>query len=160
MRLTPLVKGIITAAVMIAISLAVYYTDGASGFGYLIYAAYLGGIIWTLVAFARQEPESRTFGKLFNQGFRCFIVVTLVMVAFTALSFILHPEWADEAATKYRADLVKEGNKTPAEIDKIIETAKDQFTISNVGFAIFGYLITGAVMTAAVSGIIIIRRNN
>ncbi len=159
-RLTPLVKGIITGILMIAVSMAIFLSDASeiSSVGYLIYVLYAGGIAWTLIEFAKLYPDRRTFGSLFNQGFRCFIVVTLIMVTFTAIMFSTHPEWAVKAAELYRADLVKEGNKTPEMINEIVETAKKQFTLTNIATAIFGYLITGALMTALGSAFLIRRK--
>ena len=160
MKLTPLVKGIITAVIMIATSLIIYFTKAStnSAVGYLIYALYAGGILWTLMEFAKTQEDPLTFGRLFNQGFKCFIVIALLMVAFTGIMFQLHPEWAEEAAVLYRADLVKEGNKTPVEIDDLVATGKKQFALSNIAAAIFGYLITGALFTAVAAGIILLRR--
>lgn len=157
---TPLVKGIITAIVMIAISLGIYYSDVStnSAVGYVIYIVYAAGIVWTLWDFSRNNPDKRTFGTLFNQGFRCFIIIALLMVAFTGIMFQLHPEWAEEAAKLYREDLVKKGNNTPTEIDEMVATGKKQFALSNIASAIFGYLITGALMTAVASAFFLRRK--
>jgi len=159
-KFTPLVKGVITAVIMIAISLAIYYSkaSGTSAVGYIIYVVYAAGIIWTLVDFSKQHPDKRQFSTLFSQGFRCFIIIALLMVAFTGIMFQLHPEWADEAAVLYREDLVKQGNKTPVEIDQMVATGKKQFALSNIASAIFGYLITGALMTAVASGFLLRRK--
>ena len=53
MKLSPPIKGIITAAAMIAIALITYYSGlpPDSPFQYLVYALYALGIIWTLVAY-------------------------------------------------------------------------------------------------------------
>lgn len=157
-RLKPPIKGIITALIMIGISLSIYYSGGTnSNLGYLIYVAFFGGIIWTLWEHAMYQPEERTFGKLFSQGFKCFIVVTLIMVAFTAIIHILNPQWITEAAEAYREDLIKENTKTPAEIDKIVKMAKDNYVTIRVGSSIFGYLIIGSVFTV-LSSLFLIRR--
>ena len=80
------------------------------------------------------------------------------MVAFTGIMFQMHPEWADEAAVLYREDLVKQGDKTPTEIDDLVASGKKQFVLSNVAAAIFGYLITGALFTAVAAGVVLLRR--
>ena len=58
----------------------------------------------------------------------------------------------------YKEQLVKEGNKTPAEIEEMVAKAKKQYTTGIVSLAIFGYLITGAVITAAGSALLLMRR--
>jgi hypothetical protein len=162
-RLKPLVKGIITAVVMMIMSLAIYYTgaSAASAIGYIIYAAYAGGIIWTIATYANLHPENRTFGQLFNQGFRCFIVITFLMVAFTAAIYNLNPEWVEESAKLYKEDLLKQGNKaskTPEEIESAIAAYKKQFIVSIVAASVFGYLIIGALITAVTSGFFLRRK--
>ena len=159
-KITPLVKGIITGIAMLATSLIFYATKvpASSKIHYIIYIIYAGGIMWSLLDHSKSEAYTGKFGDLFSQGFRCFIVVTLIMVLFTAVMFNMHPEWAEEAAQYYREGLVKEGNKTPAEIDTIVATAKKQFTLTNISGAIFGYLITGSIFTAAGAGLLLMRR--
>ena len=158
-RLTPLVKGIITGIVLVIFSLVLYYSKTPnSKLNYLIYLLYALGIAWTLISYSRSPGFTGKFADSFGQGFRCFIVVTLIMVAFTTIFSMQHPEFADEAATYYREDLVKQGNKTPAEIDKLVADVKKQYTTSIVSLTIFGYLITGAIITAAGSALLMRRK--
>jgi hypothetical protein len=160
-RITPLFKGLITGLVMIAVSLLLNITGKAAGTTnqYLFYVLYAAGIAWTLLAYSRSPNYKPTFGSIFNQGFRCFIIVSLVTVIFTGIYSSIHPEIAEQAAVAYRADLVKEGNRTPAQIDEMVKTAKDRFVTGNVSLAAFGTLITGALFTAAGAGLLIMRRN-
>jgi hypothetical protein len=158
-RLTPLVKGIITGIVLVAFSLVLYYSKTpASKLNYLIYVLYALGIAWTLISYSRSPGFTGKFVDSFGQGFRCFIVVTLIMVAFTTIFSMQHPEFAEEAAAYYKEDLVKQGNKTPGEIEKMVADVKKQYTTSIVSLTIFGYLITGAVITAAGSALLMMRR--
>ena len=159
-KLTPLVKGIITGVLLIITSLSLYYfkSPAGSGLNYIIYLLYAAGIVWTLVSYSRSAEFTGKFADLFGQGFRCFIVVILIMVAYTAIFSMQHPEFAEEAATYYREDLVKEKNKTPGEIDKLVADAKKQYTTSLVSITIFGYLVTGALITAAGSALLMRRK--
>lgn len=159
-KLSPLVKGIVTSIVMLIITLALYFTRQTAGssFQYFIYAAYAGGILWTLFTYSKTPSYGGKFGELFNQGFRCFIIVTLVMVAFTGIFSKLHPEMAEESASYYKEELIKKKNKQMPEIEKEVEQYKNQFTTALVSTAIFGYLITGAFFTAAGAGLILMRR--
>jgi len=159
-KFTPLVKGIITGILMVCISLLVYYTNlpADSGLHYSIYIIFAAGIMWTLISFSRSASFTGAFVDLFGQGFRCFIVATLIMVAFTAIFSMLHPEFAVEAAENYREELVKKGYKTPAEIDKLVAQGKKRYTTGIIYLAVFGYLITGAVLTAAGSAFLMRRK--
>lgn len=157
MQFTPALKGLLTALVMIAIALLTYYSglSADSPLQYSIYAVYGLGIIWTIVAFRRSEEYKGTFGTNFNQGFRCFIVVTLLMVAFTGIFSKMHPEFAEESTRLYREELIKtETSKTPDEIESDVAGYKKGYTLALVSGAIFGYLIIGAGVTAVVSALL------
>ncbi len=159
-KITPLVKGVITGIALAATSFAFYYSKlpVESSLHYSIYILYALGIAWTLISYSRSEKFTGKFGDLFGQGFRCFIIVVLIMVAYTSIFSMQHPEFAEEAAGYYRADLVKEGNKTPGEIDTLVADAKKQYTTSLVSLTIFGYLITGALFTTAGSALLMRRK--
>jgi len=159
-KITPLFKGLITGVLMVMLSLLLIYTQQPpdSSLQYFSYVLFAGGIAWTLIDYSRSDAYTGKFGDIFGQGFRCFIIIVLVMVIFIAVYTILHPEIAEEAAQLYKADLIKQGNKTPAEIEEIVSTVKKQFLVSNIMPAIFGTLITGAIFTAAGAGLLLIRK--
>jgi len=159
-KFTPLYKGIITGILMAAFTWLLYYTQlpPRSPLQFLAYALYAGGILWTLISYSRSPAFTAKFSELFGQGFRCFIIVTLIMVAFTTVFSLMHPEFAAEAANYYKEELIKEGNKTPNEIEEMIAGVKKQYTTSVVSVTIFRYLIVGALFTAAGAGLIILRR--
>ena len=92
------------------------------------------------------------FGEYFSQGFKCFIVVTLLMVIFTAVFLLLQPLLKDEMAVVYKADLVKNGNYTMPEIEDRIKMAKKSFVPSLIMGAVFGYLVIGALVTVIAAG--------
>ena len=153
-NLTPAVKGLLTGTLMIGIALASFYggLPADSPLQYLIYLAYVLGITWTILTFRQSDKFTGAFWDNFNQGFRCFIVVTLLMVAFTALFSKLHPEFAEESAKMYKAQLIKEEkSKTPLEIDAAVTSYKNGYTTMLVYSSIFGYLIIGATVTAVLS---------
>lgn len=160
-RLTAALKGVITALIMVGIALGVYFTNlpADSFIQYLIYAVYGLGIIWTLIAYRKSASFTGKFGDLFNQGFRCFIAVVIIMVAFTFVFSKMHPEFAEESAKAYKEQLVKENKKLPAEIDGEVSRYKNRFTTVLIYGAIFGYLIIGSGVTAAASALLT-KRNN
>ncbi len=148
MKLSPLVKGLITGGVLIITSLATYkYLPQESPLHYLVFAVYAIGIVWTLIAWRYSTAYSGRFADGFNAGFRCFVVATLIMAAFVYNFNKSHPEFAEQSAVYYREQLVKENNKSPVEIDKAIAIYKKQYTLKLVSGAIFGYLLIGAAVT-------------
>jgi hypothetical protein len=159
-KFTPLIKGIITGALMVAATLIFIYTNlpPRSPVEYIIYILYAGGIVWTLLDYSRSAAYTGKFWDIFGQGFRCFIMVSLIMVILTGIYSSMHPEIAEEAAKMYKTDLLKEGNKTPAEIDLMVQTVKKQFVTVSIMQSIFGTLISGAIFTLAGSGLLLIRR--
>ncbi len=153
-------KGLITGLVMIGISLGIFYSGQPfdSPLQYLIYVVYAGGIVWTIYEFSKSEENTNKFGAFFLQAFKCFIVITLLMVVFTFVFNKLHPEFKEDMVKAYTDELVKKGNSTPAEITKNIESAKDYYLTMLISGAIFGYLIIGAVFSAATSLMFIKRK--
>jgi hypothetical protein len=155
--ISPAIKGLITATMMISLVLIIYYggKDADPRLQYLIYIIYVGGIIWTLLSYRRSPAFTGTFGGLFSQGFKCFIVVTLVIVLFTGIFSWMHPEFAKESALAYREQLINENkDKLPAEIEKETEEYQKQYTLKLVSVSIFGYLIIGAGVTALGSALL------
>ena len=159
-KLTPLVKGIIMGILMAITSFLAYYTNLPAGsvLHYFIYIIFAAGITWTLISYSRSPLFTGAFADLFGQGFRCFIVAILVMVAFTAIFNMMHPEFAAEAAEYYREDLVKQRDKTPAQINKLVAQAKKRYTTGIIYLTVFGYLMIGAVVTAAGSAFLMRRK--
>lgn len=153
MKFTPAIKGLVTAAVMIAIFLLIYSLgkDADPRLQYLVYLTYGLGIFWAIWSFRRSEKFTGKFGDNYNQGFRCFIVVTLMMALFYGVFNYMHPEFAQESALAYKEQLVTEKQKLPTEIDEEVATYKKQYTLKLVSGAIFGYLIIGAGVTAVIS---------
>ena len=152
-NLTATTKGLISGTLMIALSLIFYYSGMPfdSPAQYLIYVVYAGGIIWTVYEFSKSEENTNKFAALFLQAFKCFVVITLLMVVFTYVFNKMHPEFKDDMVKAYREEMTKKGNTTPDEMAKNIDRAKDYYLTMLISGSIFGYLLMGGVMSAAVS---------
>jgi uncharacterized membrane protein YraQ (UPF0718 family) len=152
LKLSPLLIGVITAAVMIGVAMFIFYSNQpeSSLVQYLVYIVYGIGIVLALQNHRRKETSTGTFGDLFSQGFKCFIIVTLLMVLFTFIFTKLHPEFA-EAAGKYLRENLTAQKKLPSEIDETVMRYKNNYATIIVFGAIFGYLIIGAAVSAAAS---------
>lgn len=160
MKLSPLIKGIITAVAMIAVTLITYYSlPDTSPLHYLVFGVYAAGIIWTLIAHKNSQAFTGKFGESFNTGFKCFIIATLLMVIYTFTFNKMHPEFAEESARLYKEQQLnlKDNSKTPDEIDADTISYKNGYTMAVVYGTIFGYLIIGVIVTA-LGSLIITRR--
>lgn len=163
LNFSPAIKGFFTAILMISIILMIYNKGGNadSRLQYLIYVIYGIGIVWTLVRYRQSTSFTGSFGNLFGQGFRCFIVVTLFMALFYGIFNYVNPEFAEEASIAYREQLeqsVARNERLPANFDAEVTTFKKQYTLRLVSGAIFGYLIIGAGVTAVLSALLARRK--
>jgi hypothetical protein len=158
-NITATQKGFVTGFLMIAFTLILFYTHQPynSPQQYFIYVLYTGGIIWSLFTFSRSEDNPNKFAKYFLEGFKCFVIVTLLMVLFTFIFNKLHPEFKEELAVAYKTELVKQGNSTPAEIESSVLKMKDYYLTMLISRSIFAYLFLGGVITA-IASLVFIRR--
>jgi len=76
----------------------------------------------------------------------------LLMVMFTLVFLLLHPEMKEQMIAIMRADMVKMKDITPLDVENKLETAKKAFVPSLVIGAVFGYLAIGALVTAITAG--------
>jgi hypothetical protein len=161
MKLSPLIKGLITAVVMIGFSLIAYYfIPEESPLHWLVYAIYALGISWTVISWNTTGTSTGKFGDSFNAGFRCFIVATLFMTLYSFTLNKMHPEFAEEASRLYKEEQLKEKNnsKTPDEIEAEATRYKNGYALAKVYGSIFGYLIIGVGVTAVLSALFTTRR--
>ena len=153
-KISPALKGFITSLAMIAVSIGIYYFKGnfENNLQYIAYFMYVAGIIWTLIDFKKHSAEVPGFKAFFGEGFKCFVVVALMMVAFTIIFLKLNPSFKEEMAAGYRMELTKSGNKTPAEINSIVDKSKAYFIPMLTSMAVFSYLAIGALLTLIGAG--------
>ena len=142
---------------MIAMSFFIYYVKGSfdNKLQYVTYMIYLLGVVWAVYDFSKQAGKDAKFGSYFSAGFKCFIVVTLLMVLFTVVFLMIHPEMKEEMGTTVRNAMIKDGNKTPKEIEEAVLMAKKSFMPALIMAAVFSYLAIGALITAITSAVFI-----
>ena len=155
-------KGLITGTIMIIISICIYLVK--KGFDnplqYITYTTYVAGILWTMFIFKKESGNTATFKQYFAEGFKCFIVVTLMMVLFTLIFILLHPELKEQMATLMRAELVTMKDITPLDIENRIAAAKKFFLPGYIMGAILGYLFIGALITLVAAGFLSATKKN
>lgn|GEM_PF-273984 len=155
-------KGLITGLLMILTSVAVYYArhDFEGGFQYVVYSTYVAGILWTLFIFKKETAGNASFKQYFAEGFKCFIVVTLLMVLFTLVFILTHPELKEQMATTMRADYANAKNMTPVDVENKIDAAKRFFLPGFLMGAVLSYLAIGALISVIAAGFLSVKREN
>lgn len=160
MKFKPAITGLITAVVMIitALLLDTQRDSLDPRMQYLIFVIYAAGIFMAIYTHSRHPESSGKFGELFGQGFRCFIIITVCMVVFGFIFLKLHPEFAIQEAAHQREELEKLQGKSPSEIEDMVSQVKKQYAIRYLSASIFGYLIIGAGISAAISALLTRRK--
>lgn len=154
MKLTATFKGLITGAVMILVSLLLFYGlklphDDPSQLG--VIGIYIIGILWSLISL-HQSSGALTFKNYFSEGFKTFIVMTLMMVIFKGLFYYLNPQILESVIQENEALVAKAGDKTPVEIKANSESLRSIFMPMTLSLTTVSYLLFGAV-TAVVGGL-------
>jgi Protein of unknown function (DUF4199) len=155
-KLSATQKGLVTGLIMIMLLvlslLAKLPQNGAAQ--YLAYFVYTMGVVWTLVVFGKTKEHKNTFKEFFNEGFKCFIVVTLLMVLYSFIFAKMNTVYRDAYADIMKVELTKQGNYTPTEIAKQVSSMKSNFALTMTAGAVFFYLIIGALVAAVTSAFI------
>jgi hypothetical protein len=145
----PALKGFITGSLIIILSGTVYYFAGnfdnpVTLAAYFIYAL---GIVWTLYGFYQSEAETKSFKEYFSQGFRCFIVVTLLLVCANWLFLKFNDGFRQEMVEFQRKQLLLNKNYTPADISNQL-TSYEKFILPSYTMSvILSYLGVGSLIT-------------
>ncbi len=88
-------------------------------------------IIIFCIQYGKQQTEGVTFGKVFGYGFKVSLVVSVMMVVYTLLSFyVIFPEFTDLSLQQARAAMEAKGTYTEDQIDQGMAMTKEIFTTS------------------------------
>lgn len=148
-------KGVIISMLLIVIQLISFYILGnpvKSKWQILIYITYAIGLIW-VVAAARFQMQHSHIKSLFSEGFKAFIIVTLVTTFFTFIFYKLNPQICEMGIAENNLLIMKQGNKTPAEIAENSEQFRSIFIPMMLATNIFIHLVIGAITSMICAGI-------
>jgi hypothetical protein len=116
------------------LSLVLMVVDLIGGFAHLRFESWFKwistfiamiAIIVFCVQYAKQAVDGVTFGNIFGYGFKISLVVSVLMVVYTLLSFnVIFPELTDQILTKARTDLQAAGKLTDDQIDTQLAMTK------------------------------------
>lgn len=132
--------------------------SNTSGLQYLVFLLYGAGIVWAITGVRKSTP---VFKELFGQGFRCFIIVTLIMALYTFIFLQFNKAMIDkniEIAKQERLKTAKD--RTPAEIEQEAQTTRKFYVPIMVSQTVFQYLLIGVIVTTVAAGSLSLSRKN
>ena len=156
-KLSATYKGLITAGLMILVSVVLFYGFKLPANGYnqlTVMGIFAAGIFWSLLSLKPQEGTPLKFKDYFSQGFRTFIVITLLMVIYTAVFYKLNPQILDGVIKENEALVAKEGNKTAAEIKANSDSLRSIFMPMTISITTIIYLALGS-FVSVIGGLIL-----
>jgi len=118
----------------------------------LVIMIYIAGIVWSLLSFRKKQSGELSFKSFFSEGFRTFIVATLIMVIYTAVFYKLNGQILAEAIKDNEAIINAQGDRTAAEIAENSEKLKSIFMPMTISITTVTYLLFGAV-TSVIGGL-------
>ncbi|MBL0146361.1 MAG: hypothetical protein IPP48_11985 [Chitinophagaceae bacterium] len=87
------------------------------------------------------------------------MVVTLLMVLFTIVFILLHPELKDGMVALMQKDLASSKDLVQSDIDTRIAAAKKMFLPAYIMGAVFSYLVIGALVSVIGAGFLSSKNN-
>ena len=145
--ISPVMKGVIISLLLIVLSLIAYFTgqDTASWNRWLGNIILFGGILWACISYGKQMNNNVTFGNVFAHGFKVSSIVTLFLIFFTVIFFLVFPDIKEKALDIARAEMEKSGKMSEEEIDQGIAISRKFFYVFTIGVLMFAYMIIGTI---------------
>jgi|GWRWMinimDraft_5_1066013.scaffolds.fasta_scaffold27388_2 hypothetical protein len=162
-NLTATYKGLITGVAMIVACIVCYFAlhiPFNSKEQFVVFAIYTAGIIWCLLDFNSNNKEEYKLKAYFQEGFKVFVVVTLLMVIYSIVFYKMETGIRDAWIANNNVELLKEGNHMPPEIAENARQMKTMFLPMMVGINLFKYLIIGVLITVITGGFLISQKKN
>ena len=148
-------SGLITAAAMVAASLLLFYVFHFPENGknqYFIYGIYAIGILLGLFLYHQANREDSSFKNYFSEGFKVFVVVTLIMAVFTFIFYKMNPQILENALGEINTYNAKDADKTPAEVTANAEKLRGIFIPMMIATTTVKNLVLGALITIIAAG--------
>ncbi len=147
--------GLLTAAAMVAASLTLFYVFHFPENGknqYFIYGIYAIGILAGLFLFHQTNREDSSFKNYFSEGFKVFVVVTLIMAVFTFIFYKMNPQILENALVEINSYNAKDADKTPAEVTANAEKLRGIFIPMMIATTTVKNLVLGTLITIVAAG--------
>jgi ABC-type antimicrobial peptide transport system permease subunit len=145
--MSPQIKGLLIALIVIILGIAGYFTGlgFSTWFNWVVNAIMLAAIIIACVHFANQKQGYVTFGNVFSHGFKITAVIAIIVLVYTLLAFtVLFPDMKEKIFEMQQAQMEKRGLDDD-KLEQGMTMMKKYFMIFLVIGVIFGTLIWGSI---------------
>ncbi|HET9745236.1 MAG TPA: DUF4199 domain-containing protein [Chitinophagaceae bacterium] len=157
--ISPQIKGIMIALVLIILSIAGYYSGlGFSNwYNWIVNGVMVIALIIACVHFANQKEGFVTFGKVFMHGFLTTIVIIVIMLVYTVIAFkVLFPDMQEKIFEMQTEQLEKQ-DLGSEQMEQATTMMKKFFWPFLIMAIIFGNMIFGCI--ASLIGAAIAKKN-
>ena len=147
-------KGIVISIILISYSLISFYLLDLPENGnsqYVVLGLYITGMFWVLLS-GKYQVESPDIKKLFSEGFKAFIVITLFMALYTFIFYRFNPQILENGISESNAIIISQGDKTEMEIKENAEKLRDIFMPMMLSINIIKYIFLGAIISIVSAG--------
>jgi hypothetical protein len=142
-----LVTGLVIVIINIALSITgMIYKPEYRFVSMISYIPFLIGIVMNAIAFSKSRDGFVTYGNVFGNCFKATLVITVVMVVWSAISLFVFPEMKDKITEMQREQMVQK-NMTDEQIDMAIGMTKKYWNLFMFLGAILGTMILGAIFS-------------
>jgi hypothetical protein len=152
--------GMITAAIMIILSLVFFYIlkqPVQSEYQYIIFGIDALGIVVALLVFTTKS-SSIIFKDYFSEGFKTFIIVTFFMIVYIWIFNILNPQIIAAKLALNNQLAAQDPDRTPAEVAANAAALEPHLLALTIAGYTFLYVVLGAIVTSATSAVIILMK--
>lgn len=145
--LSNVTAGAVIAGILIVYSMVLNFMDlvGNKALGYVMYAILLAGIIVAVNMYGKSVDHTATFGKLFAFGFKTTAVVTILVIIFQVLFFLIFPEYKEKFFDIAREEMLKEGKVNEEQMEAGLQMMRKLFWVFVIGVTLFGFVVLGAI---------------
>src|SRR6185295_13548414 len=120
-------KGLMVGLFLRILCIVGFYAGLAekSWFSWISNILMFGSIIWGCIYYAQQLDGRVTFGNIFAHGFKMSVVITLMLVVYSAIAMtVLFPEMKDRALEIARQKMEEGGKMSEDQINQGVEMTK------------------------------------
>lgn len=156
---SPQIKGVMIALVLIILSIAGYYSGlGFSRwYNWVVNGVMVIGLIIACVHFANQKEGFVTFGNVFMHGFLTTIVIIVIMLVYTVIAFkVLFPDM-QEKLFEMQAEQLEKQDLDSEKMEQAMTMMKKFFWPFLILAIVFGNMIFGCI--ASLIGAAVAKKN-
>ncbi len=151
-------KGVISSIVLILVSTVLFYgfhfpENGKSQ--YVVLILFIASVFWTLVSYKLSGYSNNSFKDYFAEAFKAFVVITLFMAVFSFVFYRMNPQILNDAIIENNNLILKEGNRTIAEIEENSNKLRSIFMPMMISITIIKFLFLGSLVSMVGAGFLI-----